>query len=147
MRTIALSVLGFIVLTSVAPLGAQITREQARSLVHTTLRLRGDKVSTQQIQESTDDIPGYYSYGAYRKTSGNMQDILGWFAVNKKTGQVWDTTSCDLYEFPSLERQRRKLVRHAKKSRERPPCAEGQRARIVRKRGRRRAEELPEVAQ
>lgn len=137
----------FIVFVFAIPVFAQITREQARSLVQTTLRLRGDKVGSKQIQESTDNIPGYYSFGAYRDSKGNLQDIVGWFAVNKRTGQVWDTTSCDLYAFPTLERQRRKLARHASKSRQKPPCAEGQHAHIVRKKPLRRTAELPEVAQ
>ncbi len=147
MRTLALAATGFLLFTIPIPSHAQISRDQARSLVRTTLRLRGDSVPAKQIHESTETIPGYYSFGAYRSPQGNMQDIVGWFAVNKRTGQVWDTTSCDLYEFPTLERQRRKLVRHAKKSHEKPPCAEGQRAHIIRKRSARRTAELPEVAQ
>ena len=146
MRRIALLATAALILMAL-PVSAQITREQARSLVRTTLQLRGDKVSAKQIQESTDNIPGYYAFGAYRSPQGNVQDILGWFAVNQRTGQVWDTTSCDLYAFPTLERQRRKLVRHATKSRQKPPCAEGQRAHVVRKRVVRRAAEMPEVAQ
>ncbi len=147
MRKIAFSAFVFLLLSITAPVEAQITRDQARSLVQTTLRLRGDKVSAKQIHESTDNIPGYYSFGAYRSSPANMQDIVGWFAVNQHTGQVWDTTSCDLYAFPTLERQRKKLVRHANKGRQKPPCAEGQRAHIVRKKVTRRTAELPEVAQ
>ncbi len=147
MRAIHFFLIASVVLTTLTPAAAQITREQARSLVHTTLRLRGDKVSSKQIQESTETIPGYYSFGVYRSPQRNMQDIIGWFAVNRRTGQVWDTTSCDLYRFPALERQRRKLVRHAGKSRQKPPCADGQAIHIVRKRSSRRAAELPEVVQ
>ncbi len=147
MRTIALSAIAFLIFSVSTSMHAQITRDQARSLVRTTLRLRGDKVSSKQIKESTDNIPGFYTFGAYRSSPSNMQDIIGWFAVNQHTGQVWDTTSCDLYAFPTLERQRRKLVRHAKNSRQKPPCAEGQRAHIVRKKVTRRTAELPEVAQ
>lgn len=147
MRTLALSAAVLLVFAIPMPSRAQISREQARSLVHTTLRLRRDRVSIKQIHESTETIPGYYAFGAYRSAPANMQDIVGWFAVNKRTGQVWDTTSCDLYEFPTLERQRRKLVRHAKKNHSKPPCADGQHAHIVRKRTPRRTAELPEVAQ
>jgi hypothetical protein len=147
MRTLSLAAAVFLAFGIPIPSHAQISREQARSLVHTTLRLRGDKVPAKQIHESTETIPGYYAFGAYRSAPANVQDIVGWFAVNKSTGQVWDTTSCELYEFPTLERQRRRLVRHAKKSHAKPPCAEGQRAHVVRKRTLRRAAELPEVAQ
>jgi hypothetical protein len=147
MRAVALSTAALLILSFSAPVEAQITREQARSLVHTTLRLRGDKVSTTQIHESTDNIPGYYSFGAYRSSPANVQDIAGWFAVDQHTGQVWDTTSCDLYAFPTLERQRKKLVRHATKSKQKPPCAEGQRARIVHKKLAPQSAELPEIAQ
>ena len=146
MRRIALLATAILILIAM-PAAAQITREQARSLVHTTLRLRGDNVSTRQIQESTDNIPGYYTFGAYRSPQGNVQDILGWFAVSQRTGQVWDTTSCNLYAFPTLERERKKIVRRATKSRQKPPCAEGQHAHVVRKRTTRRTAELPEVAQ
>lgn len=145
MRTITLSAIALVLLA--ATVEAQITREQARSLVHTTLRLRGDKVSSKQIHESTDNIPGYYTFGAYRSSPANMQDIVGWFAVNQRTGQVWDTTSCDLYAFSTLEKQRKKLVRHGTKSHQKPPCAEGQHAHIVRKKATHRTAELPEVAQ
>ncbi len=130
----------------VLPGAAQVTREQARSLVHTTLQLRGDKVAAKQIQETTDDVPGYYSFGAYDQSQG-VQNVVGWFAVNKRTGQVWETGSCELYQFPKLETQRRKLVKHAPKSKQKPPCAVGQRAHIVKKRSTRRGSELPEVAQ
>ena len=125
----------------------EITREQARSLVQTTLRLRGDKISARQIQESTETTPGYYNFGAYEPQKNGLQNVAGWFAVNKRTGQVWDTTSCDLYQFPTLERQRRKLVRHSAKSTTKPPCAEGMRTHTIRKRQARRAPYLPEVAQ
>ena len=147
MRTIALPVAAMLIFGIAAPMDAQITREQARSLVHTTLRLRGDKVSSKQIHESTDTIPGYYTFGAYRSAPSNVQDIVGWFAVNQHTGQVWDTTSCDLYAFPTLERQRKRLVRHAKKSSQNPPCAEGQSAHVIRRKVARHTAELPEVAQ
>lgn len=137
------------ILVSGAQANAQreITREQARSLVQTTLRLRGDKIPAKQIQESTETTPGYYNFGAYEPQKNGLQNVVGWFAVNRRTGQVWDTTSCDLYQFPTLERQRRKLVRHSTKSKTKPPCAEGKRTHIVRKRPAHRAPELPEVAQ
>lgn len=145
MRTFTLFAIGLVIVA--ANLEGQITREQARSLVHTTLRLRGDKVASKQIHESTDNLPGYYTFGAYRSSPSNVQDIIGWFAVNQHTGQVWDTTSCDLYAYPTLERQTRRLVRHARKSRQKPPCAEGQHAHVVRRKIARRSAELPEVAQ
>jgi hypothetical protein len=128
------------------PSFAQVDRTQARSLVHTALRLRGDRVSTKQIEETTNNVSGYYTFGAYQKVQG-VQNVVGWFAVNKRTGQVWETTSCELYEFPTLEQQRRKLVKHANKGKQKPPCAEGQRAHVIRKPPPNRAAELPEVAQ
>jgi hypothetical protein len=128
------------------PSSAQVSRDQARSLVQTTLKLRGDKVPSKQIQETTNDVPGYYSFGAYDQAQG-VQNVVGWFAVNKRTGQVWETTSCELYEFPTLEKQRRKYVKRATKAKQKPPCADGQRTHIVRKKSSRRAAELPEVAQ
>ncbi len=145
MRTITLFAIALVVLA--ANVDAQITREQARSLVHTTLRLRGDKIASKQIRESTDNIPGYYTFGAYRPSPSNVQDIVGWFAVNQHTGQVWDTTSCDLYVFPTLERQRKRLIHRAKKGHQKPPCSEGQHAHIIRKKAIRHTAELPEVAQ
>lgn len=145
MRITAIFAGALLMISVAAP--AQITREQARSLVHTTLRLRGDKIASKQIRESTDTIPGYYTFGAYRSAPSNVQDIAGWFAVNQHTGQVWDTTSCDLYAFPTLERQRKRMVRHARKSQQKPPCSEGQHAHVIRKKVARRSAELPEVAQ
>ncbi len=127
-------------------LHAQISRDQARSLVQTTLKLRGDKVASHQIQETTNDVPGYYSFGAYNQANG-VQNVVGWFAVNKKTGQVWETTSCELYQYPALESRRRKLVKHAGKAKEKAPCADGQRAHVIKKRSSRAAAEMPEVAQ
>jgi hypothetical protein len=131
---------------SVIPARAQISREQARSLVQTTLKLRGDKVTSREIQETTNDVPGYYSFGAYNQTQG-VQNVVGWFAVNKGNGQVWETTSCELYQYPALESRRRKLVKHAAKTKQKPPCADGQRAHVIKKRSSRAAAELPEVAQ
>lgn len=145
MRKIIFSAIALIIFATAVE--AQITREQARSLIHTALRLRGDKIPAKQIHESTDNLPGYYTFGAYRSSPGNVQDIVGWFAVNQHTGQVWDTTSCELYAFPTLEKQRKKLVSHAKKSHQKPPCAEGQHAHVVRKKVTRGTAELPEVAQ
>ena len=140
-------VLAALLLTSTLPCFAQrtISRDQARSLVHTALKLRGDKVATRQIQETTDDLAGYYTFGAYDQANG-VQNVVGWFAVNKRNGQVWDTTSCELYAFPALERQRHKLAPRAGKSRQKSPCEAGRRTRIVRKRNVRRAAEMPEVA-
>lgn len=140
--------LAALLLTSTLPCFAQrtISRDQARSLVHTALKLRGDKVAARQIQETTDDVPGYYTFGAYEQGQG-VQNVIGWLAVNKRTGQVWDTTSCELYAFPTLERQRHKLAPRAGKSRQKSPCTEGKRTKIVRKRNVHRAAEMPEVAQ
>jgi hypothetical protein len=128
------------------PSRAQITRDQARSLVQTTLKLRGDKVAARQIQETTNNVPGYYSFGAYNQAQG-VQNVVGWFAVNKRTGQVWETSNCDLYQYPALESRRRKLGKHGAKAKQKPPCADGQRAHVVKKRSSRAAAELPEVAQ
>lgn len=143
MRTIAIT--AALLLAALPSTAQQISRDQARSLLQTTLKLRGDKVAPKQIQETTTDIPGYYSFGAYDNRQPSVQNVIGWFAVNKRTGQVWETTSCELYQFPKLESQRRRLVRHASKKKQAPPCSEGQKTHIVRKRPVR--SELPEVAQ
>lgn len=145
MRNATLILTSTILFAGIA-LHAQISRDQARSLVQTTLKLRGDKVSSRQIQETTNDVPGYYSFGAYNQAQG-VQNVVGWFAVNKKTGQVWETTSCELYQYPALESRRRKLVKHAGTSKQKSPCADGQRAHVIKKRNSRAAAELPEVAQ
>lgn len=145
MRTISLILASTLLLVAI-PSRAQISRDQARSLVQTTLRLRGDKVASKEIQETTNNVSGYYSFGAYNQAQG-VQNVVGWFAVNKRTGQVWETTSCELYQYPALETRRRKLAKHAAKSKEKPPCADGQRAHVIKKRTSRAAPELPEVAQ
>lgn len=124
---------------------AQLSRNQARSLVETTLKLRGDKVPAKQIEETTNEVPGYYSFGAYDQSQG-LQNVLGWFAVDQRTGQVWETSSCELYRFPGLEKRRRALLKHATKARQKPPCADGQRPHIVRKPGSYHGGEMPEVA-
>jgi hypothetical protein len=148
MGKLALLISGIILLGGAAfAASPTITREQARSLAQTALRLRGDKVSSKQIQESTDDLPGYFTFGAYDARQGSLQNVIAWVAVNKRTGQVWDTSSCELYAFPSLERQRRKVVRHTTRNKEKPPCTDGQRAHVIRKRAARHLPELPEVAQ
>jgi hypothetical protein len=115
-------------------------------LLQTTLKLRGDKISAKQIQETTNDIPGYYSFGAYAQSEG-VQNVVGWFAVNKSTGQVWETTNCELYQYPTLENRRRKLVKHGGRTKQKSPCADGHRAHVIKKRTTRPAAELPEVAQ
>jgi hypothetical protein len=150
MRKLVLSLISAVFVSSAgiqACAQQSVTREQARSLVYTALRLRGDKVSSKQIQETTNDVPGYYGFGAYAPKQNDLETVVGWFAVNKQTGQVWDTTSCELYEFPTLERQRRKIVHHTTKNKQEPPCEEGQRVKVVRKRTPQRSPELPEVAQ
>ena len=144
-KTLSLSAATLLIAISI-PSYAQVNRDQARSLVQTTLKLRGDKVAAKQIQETTNDVPGYYSFGAYDQSQG-VQNVVGWFAVNKRTGQVWETTSCELYQFPTLEKQRQKYVKHATKSKQKSPCAEGERTHIVKKRSSRRTAELPEAAQ
>ena len=144
MRTTVIAAV-LLLATAIPSAAQQISRDQARSLLQTTLKLRGDKVAPKQIQETTTNIPGYYSFGAYDTRQPSVQNVIGWFAVNKRTGQVWDTTSCELYQFPKLERQRHHLVRHTSKKKQTPPCSEGQKTHIVRKRPVR--PEVPEVAQ
>jgi hypothetical protein len=145
MRTTSLA-LTISLLFAVSSFG-QVNRDQARSLVRTALKLRGDSVSAKQIEETTNNVPGYYSFGAYDNRHQAVQNVVGWFAVNKTTGQVWDTTACELYQFPTLERQRHKIVKHTTKARQKPPCSDGQRTHIVRKRVSHRPAELPETAQ
>lgn len=124
----------------------EITLEQARSLVKTALKAHGDNVAKIQVEETTNDISGFYGFGAFDRQGPDVQNVVGWFAVSKRTGQVWNTTSCELYEFPSLEQQRKKLVRTAAHS-TKNPCAPGQTTRVVRKPSPPRPQELPQVAQ
>ena len=71
--------------------------------------------------------PDFYSYSAQNDHDGHI-DVIGYFAVNKRTGAIWDAWACKpihpKFDPPVVKRARNSLGRSAflKLYKERPVC-------------------------
>ncbi len=127
---------------SFAQAKTEISRDEARTLLQLALRLgrfRADS-SHFEIEDIDDpDFPGYYSFGAYDWDYPELQNVVGWYRVDKRTGAVWNWMLCERYEYPQLAELRTKIVgtsvlSSTKKTRALPrPCLPEARTKVVRK--------------
>jgi len=54
---------------------------------------------------STDFTPGFFSFIVIREsTSPGPDETLRRYAINRRTGDVWEMTLCTHYDFPELAR-------------------------------------------
>jgi hypothetical protein len=86
----------------------QIARLVAR---HDRIDLTDTHIELNSMDLGSDFIPGYSSFIVIRESSTPGPDeTLRRYAVNRRTGDVWEMTLCTHYDFPELTRLRRALA-------------------------------------
>jgi hypothetical protein len=89
-----------------------LTAEQAKQVLLVVLKHEGFKMSDRGMwidgpwrgeEKGTLYRPGYYDFGVvYSNRKAAASNVLGHFAVNALTGDVWNTVRCKRYGFPGL---------------------------------------------
>lgn len=98
------------------PPAHRLTASQARRIV--ALVARHDQIDTSDthievnsMDLGPDFIPGYASFIIIRESNTPGPDeTLRRYAVNRRTGDVWEMTLCTHYDFPELTRMRRNFA-------------------------------------
>jgi hypothetical protein len=99
-------------------LSRTITRSEARRLVHEALvALNQDAPSVKIEQYRYDYAPEFYAFDAtWPNPDGDP--LIGYFAVNPWTGDVWDINACKQITSPVLARQQEAIWKRSKLMRE-----------------------------
>ncbi len=78
---------------------------------HDQIDLRDTHIELNSMDLSADFIPGYSSFILIREsTTPGPDETLHRYAINRRTGDVWEMTQCTHYDFPALTRMRRELA-------------------------------------
>ncbi len=99
-----------------------LTQGQARQLARLVARHEHINLNNQWIEFDSMDVgaaylPGFSSFIVVRDASTPGPDTtLRRYAVNRKSGNVWEMTLCRRYDFPALAALRKKLTGLAKAS-------------------------------
>jgi len=86
-------------------------------------RHEGIPVTDEHIEIDTMDVgapylPGFASFLVLREsTTPGPDTTLARYAVNRRSGNVWEMTECRRYDFPALKALRKRLTGHATASR------------------------------
>lgn len=97
----------------------RLTASQARRIVvlvarHDQIDTRDTHIEVNSMDLGPDFIPGYASFIIIRESSTPGPDeTLRRYAVNRRTGDVWEMTLCTHYDFPELTRMRRSFALRA----------------------------------
>ena len=97
--------------------GRALSLRQARQIAvlvarHDRIDLRDTHVELNSMDLGRDFVPGFYSFIIIRESSTPGPDeTLRRYAINRRTGDVWEMTLCTHYDFPELTRMRRTLGR------------------------------------
>ncbi|MGB6133168.1 MAG: effector immunity protein Tgi2PP [Acidobacteriaceae bacterium] len=97
----------------------QITMGQAQQIARLVARHDEIDLSDTHIEFNSMDldaafIPGFASFIVIHEASTPGPDeTLRRYAVNRRTGDVWEITLCTRYDFPALSRLRRSYAGHA----------------------------------
>jgi hypothetical protein len=100
-----------------------LTQAQARALAVVVARHEGIPVRDEHIEMDTMDagapyLPGFASFLVLREsTTPGPDTTLARYAVNRRSGNVWEMTECRRYDFPALKALRERLTGHARVSR------------------------------
>lgn len=87
-----------------------LTYRQARQIAllvahHENIDLADTHVQMTSMDLSSDFVPGFYSFIIIREsTTPGPDETLRRYAINRRTGSVWEMTLCTHYDFPELER-------------------------------------------
>ena len=86
----------------------QITPRQAHEIVnlvarHDNIDLTDTHVEVNSMDLGRDFTPGFYSFILIRESSSPGPDeTLRRYAIDRRTGDVWEMTLCTHYDFPEL---------------------------------------------
>lgn len=82
--------------------------------VHDHIDLSDTHVEMNSLDLMSPFIPGYVSFILMREaTEPGPDETLHRYAVNRRTGDVWEMTLCTHYDFPALSRMQRALTGRA----------------------------------
>jgi len=74
---------------------------------HDNIDLSDTHVEMNSMDLSADFAPGFFSFIVIRESSTPGPDeTLRRYAINRRTGDVWEMTLCTHYDFPELARMR-----------------------------------------
>lgn len=99
-----------------------LTQTQAHQLAALVARHEGIHLNDEHIEFDTMDvgrpyIPGFASFLILRESETPGPDTpLRRYAVNRRSGDVWEMTLCRHYDFPALEAMQHRMTGHAKAS-------------------------------
>lgn len=75
---------------------------------HDDINLADTHIELNSMDLGVDFTPGFFSFIIIREsTSPGPDETLRRYAINRRTGDVWEMTLCTHYDFPELERMRR----------------------------------------
>lgn len=96
-----------------------LTAPQAKRVLLLVLEHEHYKVASRDMvidgpwvidKKGTPFRAGYYDFGlVYNNPGGAASNVLGQYAVNRLTGDVWETEECKRYRFPSLTKVQNKI--------------------------------------
>lgn len=90
----------------------EITREQARQLVLMALKAQGTPTKSPKfdLENGRDelDFPEFYNFEAYFDTKTHLATI-GFYAVGRKTADIWESVGCHRLDSPAIRRLQRSL--------------------------------------
>jgi hypothetical protein len=112
--------MGFAIAGAVFTLAAQsaahpITARQAHQIAalvahHDDIDLSDTHIEMNSMDLGRDFTPGFYSFIVIRESSSPGPDeTLRRYAINRRTGDVWEMTLCTHYDFPELEKLQRSI--------------------------------------
>jgi hypothetical protein len=95
----------------------QAQRMAAAAARHDRIDLSDTHIELNSMDLGADFIPGYASFIIIRESNVQGPDeTLRRYAVNRRTGEVWEMTLCTHYDFPELTRMRRGFALRAASS-------------------------------
>jgi hypothetical protein len=97
--------------------GRGLTARQAHQIAllvahHDRVDLSDTHVQMNSMDLGRDFVPGFFSFIIIRESSTPGPDeTLRRYAINRRTGDVWEMTLCTHYDFPELTRMQHALGR------------------------------------
>lgn len=97
--------------------GRGLTAREAHQMAvlvahHDRIDLSDTHVQMNSMDLGREFVPGFFSFIIIRESSTPGPDeTLRRYAINRRTGDVWEMTLCTHYDFPELTRMRHALAR------------------------------------
>lgn len=80
---------------------------------HDNIDLSDTHIEMNSMDLSADFAPGFFSFIVIREsTTPGPDETLRRYAINRRTGDVWEMTLCTHYDFPELEHMQRAFSGH-----------------------------------